>query len=73
MSGIYGYTAKQPVPTTEYLQFLSKWNRFYGREGFGELELSDSGIIGGVMPTILYETGGFYSGGIALRCGETNV
>lgn len=44
MSGIYGYTAKQPVPTTEYLQFLSKWNRFYGREGFGELELSDSGM-----------------------------
>ena len=44
MSGIYGYTAKQPIPATEYLQPLSKWNGYYGRDGFDQWSTSCSGI-----------------------------
>lgn len=36
MSGIYGYSAKKPISTTEYLPLLSKWNRYYGREAEGQ-------------------------------------
>ena len=44
MSGIYGYTAKQPTPATEYLQALFKWNRYYGRNNTDQWSANLSGM-----------------------------
>lgn len=44
MSGIFGYTAKRTVGAAEYLQPLSKWNRCYGREAFGQWSDDLSGM-----------------------------